>query len=173
MQGLDPSGRVLYVGTFSKTLFPALRLGYLIAPPDLVDAFSAARSVVDRQSAGIEQAVLADFIADGHFARHVRRMRMLYEERRDALLHMAGEMVGDRLALAPAEAGMHVVARLPGDVEDRVVSAAARELGVDAPALSLYALEPLGHGGLVLGYAGFTPRALRQAMRRLATVVPR
>ena len=179
LQGLDPSPgsgqaggqHVLYVGTFSKTLFPALRLGYLIVPPSLVDAFAAARAVADRHSPSLDQAVLADFIEEGHFARHVRRMRVLYEERRDVLLSVGAELFGDRLVLGRADAGMHVLGHLPVGVDDAAVSARATASGVDAPALSSYAIEPLARGGLVLGYAAFTPRAIRTAARKLVDVL--
>src|SRR5215211_5883732 len=93
LQGLDTDGRVIYLGTFSKVLFPALRLGYLVVPPDLVDAFVNARALLDRHSPILEQVVLADFIAEGHFLRHIRRMRALYAERQAVLLAAADEML--------------------------------------------------------------------------------
>lgn len=89
LQGLDTEGRVLYLGTFSKTLLPTLRLGYLIVPEGLIDPVVAARAVADRHSPMLEQAVLADFLAEGHFARQVRRMRALYAERQACLLEAA------------------------------------------------------------------------------------
>ena len=101
LQGLDETGCVVYIGTFSKTVFPSLRLGYVIAPRGMVDALQAARAAADRHSPALEQSVLADFIGEGHYARHVRRMRALYEERRDALR----DAVEQRLAGA-ADAGL-------------------------------------------------------------------
>ena len=169
LQGLDDGARVIYVGTFSKTMFPALRLGYLVVPPALVDAFAAARAVADRHSPGVDQAVLADFIVDGHFARHVRRMRVLYAERRDALLAAAADV--DGLRIERADAGMHVVGWLRDGASDRAVSARALAAGVEAPPLSAYALETPPRPGLVLGYAGFTPRAIRAGVRALARAV--
>lgn len=101
LQGLDRAGRVCYIGTFSKVMFPSLRLGYLVAPPELAAAFAAARTIVDRHAPTVEQAALADFIIEGHFARHIRRMRALYAERQ-ALLVEAARHGGEQLALAPA-----------------------------------------------------------------------
>ncbi len=173
LQGLDESGRVIYVGTFSKTVFPGLRLGYLIVPGDLVEAFGEARAVSDRQPPGIEQAVLADFITQGHFARHVRRMRALYEERRDALLSAAQEFLGDRVAFGDTSSGMLALAWLPAGVSDRAVSRRALAAGVEAPPLSDYAIRPVARGGLLLGYAGYSRPALREAMRKLASALAR
>ncbi len=171
LQGLDDGGRVIYVGTFSKTVFPGLRLGYLIVPEGLVEAFGEARAVSDRQPPGIEQAVLADFITLGHFARHVRRMRSLYEERRDVLLAAARESLGDDVAFGDTAAGMLALAWLPAGVSDQEVSRRALAAGVEAPPLTSYAIRPLRRGGLLLGYAGFPPVALRAAMRHLGAVI--
>ncbi len=168
LQGLDESGRVLYVGTFSKTVFPGLRLGYLIVPQDLIDAFGDVRAIADRQPPGIEQAVLAEFIAEGHLARHVRRMRGLYEERRDALVAAARASLPDGVEFGDTAAGMLALVRLPAGVSDLDVSRRALREGVEAPALSSYAVRPQARGGLLLGYAGYPPPSLRDAMRRLA-----
>jgi GntR family transcriptional regulator/MocR family aminotransferase len=173
LQGLDESGRVLYIGTFSKTIFPGLRLGYLIAPPSLVEALGEARGVADRQPPGIEQAVLADFIAAGHLARHVRRMRALYEERRDTLLRAAATELGDRLEFGDTAAGMLALAWLPQGVDDREVSRRLLAAGVETSPLSSYAIRPIRRGGLLLGYAGFPPDALRAAMHRLGAILGR
>jgi GntR family transcriptional regulator/MocR family aminotransferase len=170
LQGLDRAGRVIYVGTFSKVLFPGLRLGYLVVPPDLVDAFTAARALADRHPPGPEQGVLAAFIADGHFARHIRRTRALYAERQEGLVAAARDL-GDLLQVAPAEAGMHLIGWLPAGADDRAAADRALAAGVEAPALSAYALEPPTRGGLLLGYAGFEPRVLRAGVRRLAAAL--
>ncbi len=171
LQGLDERERVIYVGTFSKTVFPGLRLGYLLVPAPLVPAFGDARAVTDRQPPGIEQAVLADFIAAGHLARHVRRMRHLYEERRDALLRAADEWLGDRVTFGDIDAGMLAVAWLRPGVSDQHVADAALAQGVEVSPLSRYAIRPLRRGGLLLGYAGLPPAALNDAVRTLARVL--
>src|SRR3974390_2530328 len=97
MQGLDRDGRVIYLGTFSKSLFPALRLGYLVVPPDLADACVAARGGGDRQTAALSQGVVADFLNEGHFVRHIRLMRTLYRERQETLLRAAERDLNDVL----------------------------------------------------------------------------
>ena len=171
LQGLDERERVVYVGTFSKTVFPGLRLGYLIVPAPLVPAFSDARAVADRQPPGIEQAVLADFIASGHLTRHVRRMRNLYEERRDALLRSAREILGDHVEFGDTAAGMLAVAWLKPGISDQRVSMLALGEGVEVSPLSRYAIRPLPRGGLLLGYAGFPPQVLREAVGRLGKVL--
>lgn len=171
LQGLDRAGRVCYVGTFSKVLFPSLRLGYLVAPPDLAGAFAAARAVVDRHAPTVEQAALADFIAEGHFARHIRRMRALYAERQAALVAAAREHLAGALALAPAEAGMHLVGWLPAGADDLAASARAAAAGVEAPALARYVLETPRPGGLLLGYTALDAMQIGAGVRRLAAAL--
>jgi GntR family transcriptional regulator/MocR family aminotransferase len=171
LQGLDTEDRVLYLGTFSKTLLPALRLGYLIVPGGLVDAFLAARAIADRHSPTPEQVVLADFMAEGHFTRHVRRMRTLYAERQACLLQAAHRELNGILDLAPADAGMHLVGWLPEGIADSDVTTVATTHGVEVLPLSRYALTPLARGALLLGYAGFTAAALRSGVTRLAAAL--
>jgi GntR family transcriptional regulator/MocR family aminotransferase len=173
LQGLDRHGRVIYVGTFSKVLFPALRLGYVVVPPSLVDAFAAARGLVDRHPPSVTQAVLAEFIAEGSFARHVRRMRMRYAEQQAALVAAARRELGGALDVAPAEAGMHLVGWLPPGADDRAASAAALRAGVEAPPLSAFRLRRAGRGGLLLGYAAWGARELAAAVSALAAALPR
>jgi GntR family transcriptional regulator/MocR family aminotransferase len=168
LQGLDTAGRVVYVGTFSKVLFPSLRLGYLVVPPDLVDAFAAARELSDRQPPGVDQAVLAEFISEGHFARHLRRTRALYAERQAILVEEVGRHLSGGLEVAPAQAGMHLVGRLPPGVDDREASRRAAGRGVEAPAVSLYGKTADGRGGLLLGYAAVDEPGIREGVRRLA-----
>jgi GntR family transcriptional regulator / MocR family aminotransferase len=171
LQGLDESGRVIYMGTFSKVLFPSLRLGYLVVPPGLVDAFAAARAVSDRHSPLLEQAVLADFMAEGHFNRHLRRMRTLYAERQAALIS-AAQPLSHYLDVQPCETGMHLMGWLPPGIDDRSVSLQLHQQGITAPALSTYRLESSSHGGLVLGYAAINVERIHAAIQQMASVLP-
>jgi GntR family transcriptional regulator/MocR family aminotransferase len=175
LQGLDAesegSSRVLYVGTFSKTLAPALRLGYLVVPDPLVDAFRAARFVASGHSPTVDQAVLADFIGDGHYVRHVRRVRALCAERQHALLAAASVELDGLLTFAPDPAGLHVVGRLRAGITDVVASAAAHAAGLDAAPLSHFAVDWAPGAALLLGYAAFDDRAIRRGVRRLGEVL--
>ncbi|MBZ5625463.1 MAG: PLP-dependent aminotransferase family protein [Acidobacteriia bacterium] len=171
LQGLDTANRVIYTGTFSKVLFPALRLGYLVAPEAVVDAFISARALADRHSPALEQALVAEFLSEGHFARHVRRMRALYAERQDALVSAARRELAGLLEVPPAEAGMHLVGWLPKSATDCEVSRRAAAAGVSAPAVSLYALRPPARPGLLLGYAAVNGRQIREGVRKLASTM--
>jgi GntR family transcriptional regulator/MocR family aminotransferase len=170
MQGLDDDGRVIYLGTFSKTVFPALRLGYVIVPPALVDAFVTGRLIIDRHSSVVEQAVLADFIAEGHYARHLRRMRTLYAERQDALLEALAPWE-DLIEVQAARAGLNVLAWLPSGVDDRRIASAAELAGIEAPPLSPFAQHPLARGALILNFSGSDAFAIRAAAAKLGMVL--
>ena len=165
LQGLDEAGRVIYVGTFSKTLFPALRLGYLILPPGLIDTFLAARAYTDVHAPLLEQEALADFIADGHFGRHLRHMRALYADRRATLLRAL-----EGLPLEPyaSDTGMHCIGWLPRGSDDVAVAEAAARHHVDVTPLSRFSLVRSPRPGLLLGYAGVDVAAIRAGVARLA-----
>jgi GntR family transcriptional regulator / MocR family aminotransferase len=171
MQGLDSEQRVIYVGTLSKVLFPSLRIGYIIAPPDLFDAFVNTRSLSGHQSPTLEQAVLADFINEGHFARHVRRMRAIYATRQKALVKAGRRELSGLLDLQPSESGMHLMGWLPEGIDDRLAANAAAAGGVEVTPLSAYSIEPQQRGALRLGYTGYTPRELWHGTRSLAKVL--
>jgi GntR family transcriptional regulator/MocR family aminotransferase len=168
LQGLDTLGRVLYIGTFSKVLFPSLRLGYLVAPEGAVEAFAAARALADRYPPVHPQAMVAEFLAEGHFGRHIRRMRTLYAERQAMLLGAARREWGGLLDVSGSDAGMHLVGWLPNGVDDRAVSRRAALAGVTAPALSDYYLGTAGRPGLLLGYASVNGRKISEGARTLA-----
>jgi GntR family transcriptional regulator / MocR family aminotransferase len=171
LQGLDQNGRVIYIGTFSKVLFPSLRLGYVIVPEDLVDAFVAARWISDRSSPQVEQAALADFIEEGHLASHIRRMRILYMERRSVIMRIIRQEFGDVLECTDADAGMHTVGWLPSGIQDTLVAEQAAKTAINTLPVSSFSLRPLSRGGLLLGYAGFSPRIISKAMRELGAIV--
>ena len=168
LQGLDTRDRVIYLGTFSKTMFPALRLGYAIVPPSLVDLFRAEQSLTDHLAPSIEQATLAEFIEDGHFTRHVRAMRDAYAQRQDALLRGVRRELDGLVDAAPAETGMHLVASLADrDADDAAISHRARDAGVEAAPLSLYAAEARLAPGLLLGFAAVRPADVGSGLRTL------
>ena len=170
LQGLDRAGRVIYLGTFSKVMFPALRLGYLVLPPELVGPCVAAKALADTGSPGLEQRALADFLAAGHFERYLRRTRARNRERRAALVAAVRRHLGDRVEVAGADAGLHLLLWLrgvPAARTPRIVARAARAgVGVYAPD-HFYLGRPPG-AGLVLGYASLDEDAIREGIRRLA-----
>ncbi len=171
LQGLDPEGRVLYLGTFGKTLFPALRLGYLALPGPLVDAFAAARSVGDRHPPVFAQAVVADFMVEGHFVRHLRRMRKLYAERQDALLQVARGTLAGLLEVPADAAGIHLVGRLPAGVDGDAAATRAARHGVRVIPLSRYSSRPLDRDALLLGYAAVPIPEIHRGAVRLAAAL--
>jgi len=168
LQGLDEAGRVLYVGTFSKTMFPGMRLGYVVVPPPLVEVFSAARASLPAPVSGLEQAALAAFMDQGHFARHLRRMRGVYRERAEALLDALHTRCAGLLEPRPCDTGMQLCAMLPTDVSDVAVRDRAAGLGVEVGAVSDYALRLRRTGGLVFGFGAIRPAAIRAGVETLA-----
>lgn len=173
LQGLDREGRVLYVGTFSKVLMPSLRLGYMIVPPDLVDTFIAARAHYDWSSPVIDQATLAEFMTEGHFARLIRRNRALYAERQQMLVEAGQKYLRGLLDLPPRECGMHLLGRLPKGIDDAACAATLFANGIESLALSQFASQPLDPGGLLLGYAPFDQRAIETGVEKMAAVLER
>ncbi len=173
VQGLDRSGRVLYVGTFSKVLFPSLRIGYLVVPPALVRPLAAIRWLTDCHSPNFEQEVLADFLTEGHFDRHLRRSRARNASLRTALLEAFGESFGDRVEITGANGGIHMVAWLRGvpasDLPD--LRARAAERGVGVYPVAPYYLRAPREAGLLVGYGSLNEREIRAGVRVLAEVV--
>ncbi|CAI9417557.1 MocR-like pyridoxine biosynthesis transcription factor PdxR [Nocardioides sp. T2.26MG-1] len=169
LQAMDRHGRVVYVGTFSKSLLPALRAGYLVAPPSLREALLGARQLADGHGAPAEQAALARFVADGMLARHLRRARATYTERRELVLGGLDRLLGDRLEVVPSAAGLHVTATFrDAGVDDVGVATAALRAGVAVEALSAYAHGPGVPPGLVLGYGAAVTASITPGLRRLA-----
>jgi GntR family transcriptional regulator/MocR family aminotransferase len=168
LQGLDRSGVVIFAGSFSAVLFPALRLGYLVAPPEMVDVFAAAESVSTHHPPLLEQAVLCDFIAEGHFARHIRRMRELYAERLSVLLDCAREKLLGLLEISTVEAGLQTVGWLKGRITAERAAAAAAGRDVEVVPLNRYAAGRAPKNGLVLGFAAVAPKELRRGVEQLA-----
>lgn len=168
LYGLAPAGRVLYTGSFSKVLFPALRIGFVVVPPDLVDHFAAARWLTDRHSPPLEQAVLTDFIEQGHFARHIRRMRTLYAERQAALVRTAADNLQGIIQVPAADAGMHLIGWMHPGVSETMLLNAASRAGVELIPTSLFRTQTCDRGSVLLGYAPFAEKEIRRATEKLA-----
>jgi len=172
LQGLDTDQRVIYIGTFSKVLFPALRVGYLVIPPDLLARFRRVRDAMDIFPSPLYQAVLGELIRDGHFARHLRRMRAVYAERRRLLVSALERELGDRARIAGDRAGMHLVLRLPRGADDRDLAAQAARAGISVIPLSSCYLASRGQKpGLVLGYGATRAAEIADAARRLTSIL--
>jgi len=165
---------VLYVGSFSKTLFPGLRLGYLVVPKALAAPFAKASAELYREGQLQQQATLADFIRDGHLGNHVRRMRTLYGKRRECLLAAVQSNFGDALPVLGDNAGLHLVLQLPEGTDDRAIEASAAKAGIAVRALSSYYSNPASaRRGLLLGYACVPEARIAPAFRTLAEVLRR
>ncbi|MCU0568222.1 MAG: PLP-dependent aminotransferase family protein [Oculatellaceae cyanobacterium Prado106] len=172
LQGCDPQ-RVIYMGSFSKVLFPALRLGYVVVPAELVEVFAIARTLIDRHSPPLEQATLADFMAAGYFTRHLRRMKVLYAERQAALM-AATQSLADVMTVERSPAGTHLIAWLQPHIDDRTVSLQAAQRGIIAHPLSAYRLQPPpsdAPSALLLGYAAIPTAEMQRAVQDLGDVI--
>ena len=171
LQGIDRHERVIYLGTFSKVFFPSLRLGYLVVPRSLIDPFVRARALCDGHPPTMAQAVLAEFMAQGHFARHLRRMRHLYAERQEVLVRAASRDLKGLLEVPASDGGMHLIGWLDEGIDDRAVARRVAAGGIVTMPLSALASRPLRRGGLLLGYTGIDARAIREGVRRLAEIL--
>ncbi len=173
VQGLDRNGRVIYVGTFSKVLFPALRLGYMVLPRPLVQPILAAKWLTDRHTSTLEQEMLTDFIREGHFERHLRRSRTRNAALRTALLEALDTHLGSRISISGANAGIHLLIWLhdvaPDQLDGLITAAACADVGLYA--VTPYYLTPPSQAGLLLGYAAMTETDIREGIERLATVL--
>ncbi|WP_322063186.1 PLP-dependent aminotransferase family protein [Paraburkholderia sp. J63] len=172
LQGLDTAGQVIYVGSFGKTLFPGLRVGYLVAPESLAESFATASAELYREGQLLQQAVLAEFIAEGHFTSHIRKMRALYGQRRQALLDAAMRRYGDALPAMGGDAGLHVVMQLPEGSDDRAVAEAALARNIVVRPLSGYYSErERAASGLLIGYACVPDEEIAPAFDTLAEAI--
>ena len=167
LQGLDRDGLVIYAGTFSKVLFPSLRLGYMVIPQDLVERFAAMKSMTSRHAPVLEQAVLCDFISEGHFGRHIRRMREVYAERLAILLECARERLSGLMEVAAIEAGLQTVGWLQGKLKAEEVAAAALERGVEMIPLARFTQGRVKREGLQMGFAAVDGREIRRGVEEL------
>lgn len=167
LQGLDENARVIYIGTFSKVMFPSLRIGYIVIPEDLVDRFSAVRFAMDIFPPYLPQEVLADFMREGYFGRHIRRMRNLYSKRREILIRSLHEEYGDMLEVHGAEAGMHLAVTFQEGYSDTEISAKAAEARLYLWPLSPAYLKREPRQGLILGFGSVPAEQIPDAVRAL------
>jgi len=171
LQGLDRAGVVIFGGSFSAVMFPGLRLGYLVVPEEMVDIFAAAQAVSTHHPALLGQAVLCDFIREGHFARHIRRMREVYAERLGVLLKAAARELAGVLEISNAEAGLQTIGLLRGSYSgDRLVKEAAKR-NVELKSLSRYYSREKARNGIVMGFAAVEPKELRRGVEVVAEVL--
>jgi GntR family transcriptional regulator/MocR family aminotransferase len=171
LQGLDDGERVIYIGTLNKALFPGLRLGYAVVPRPLIREFVTNRYLMDRQPSSLCQAVVTDFMQDGHFASHIRRMRILYREQRDVLVSALHRRLGDHFTVSAPDQGMHLVAYTLKGISDTAIQRSAQEAGVVVRATSQMYLKAPPRSGLMFGFSGYQPRTIDAAIGRLAKVI--
>jgi GntR family transcriptional regulator/MocR family aminotransferase len=171
LQGLDEGERVIYIGTLNKALFPGLRMGYAVVPRALLRAFVAARYLMDRQPSTLYQAVVATFMEEGHFAAHIRRMRLLYREQRDVLVAALKSRLGADVTVDAPDQGMHLVAYMRRGLSDIAIERSGRQHGVIVRAMSRLHVEVAPRSALVLGFSGYPRQTIIPAVERLAQVV--
>ena len=171
LQGLDTAQRVIYLGTFSKVMFPSLRLGYVVAPPDLIDKFMSLRSIVDSYIPTPSQVILADFMEQGHFTRHLRRMRQLYAERRDFFVETVQKLWGNSLTLESTHAGTSVTAWLPDSVDDIRVQRQLSAKGITVMPISPCYLTRPPRSGLLFGYAACDEEIIKAGLEHVKDVL--
>jgi GntR family transcriptional regulator/MocR family aminotransferase len=176
LQGLDQNDRVIYMGTFSKVLFPALRIGYAVVPQQLIEPFKALRTAMDVSPPALPQAALAEFLIEGHFVRHIQRMRQIYLKRQRVLEDHIRQLAPNLLEPAGTEAGLHVTFLLPKSADDRAIFAEAAKRGVTVSPLSVHYSGRDRRAGLILGFGDVSERQIRVAVPHLVdaihTVIP-
>lgn len=171
VQSMDASGRVIYLGTFSKALLPSFRLGFFVAPPGLATAFGNAKAIIDKHPPLLEQITLEAFMQSGRFAAHIRRMRLIYAERQTCLIEALRRDLGAVLTVEPAETGVHLLAILQDGRDDVKFCAQAQAAGISLRPLSIYYLGPARKQGVIFGFAAIPPRQIQAGVRRLAGAI--
>jgi len=174
LQGLDQAERTVYIGSFSKTIFPALGIGYAVVPPAIIPAFESALGLVARPPAMLDQIILNDFIEQGHFGRHLRRMRKIHQERRTVFVESVSELLDDKLEIVGSDAGLHCTAFLNTQEKDTDVAKRISDAGVIIRSLSDYCVAEPGtktdstvRNGLIFGFACAKPTQIRNAVKRI------
>lgn len=170
MQGLDHGGKVIFCGSFNKVMFPSLRLGYLVVPRNLVEVFAQTKAMTTRHPSLLDQAVLCDFMEQGHLGRHLRRMRKIYEERYTILLSAAEQHLADYLELAKIEAGLQTIGRLRVDLSAEAVAQRAALQDIDVVPLSRYCHSATLPEGLQIGFAALHEKEIQRGVVKLASV---
>ncbi|MGZ8252621.1 MAG: MocR-like pyridoxine biosynthesis transcription factor PdxR [Methylophilaceae bacterium] len=171
LQGMDQNGRVLYMGTFSKVIYPGIRLGYLVVPPKLVASFKSGLYELQRPGQVMIQAALTDFIEEGHFASHIRRLRLTYAERRRLLQKSLASVASVGARLSPVDSGLHMVVEFDQDIDDVRVAELAAEHGLRVYPLSYYGMGEQREKGLIIGYAYASTDRITQYGNVLADVI--
>jgi GntR family transcriptional regulator/MocR family aminotransferase len=171
LQGMDQSGCVLYMGTFSKVMYPGIKLGYIVVPPDLAERFKRGLYELQRPGQVVIQAALADFIEEGHFSTHIRRLRQIYKERRYLLQKALAPVTNVGARLPPAGSGLHLVVELPPTSDDVRVAELAAEQGLRVYPLSHYSVGEKREKGLIIGYAYAATDRIMTYGRILADVI--
>lgn len=173
MQGLDRSGKVIFCGSFNKVMFPSLRMGYLVLPVDLVEVFARTKAMTTRYHPLLDQAVLCDFMEQGHFGRHLRRMRKIYEERLSLLMESARESLGEYLEISKIEAGLQTIGLFRENISAEVVTERAAMEGIDVVPLSRFCHAATVPEGLQMGFAAVNGTEIKAGVRKLARVFER
>ncbi len=171
LSALDSERRVFYVGTFSKSMFAAIRTGYIVVPPALVETFAKARNLLGQSSSAVVEEALSQFMNDGRFVEHIRKMRRIYRDRRDVLFECLMNDCADTLEPQSTDAGMHMLAWLKNDLDDLTVHRALLKQGIESLPLSVYCIEPLDRSGIVLGFSSADERRIPKLVKRMATVL--
>ena len=171
LAALDKVGRVLYVGTFSKSLFPSVRIGYVVVPEILMDAFSKMRNIFGQTSSAITEEALSNFMDDGGFAEHIRKMRRLYRDRRDILLNALRENCSNILIPQQTDAGMHILADIKNGISDRLAHLELLKSGIDSLPLSIYYEGPAQRQALVLGFSGVQKKVIPKLVSKMGAAL--
>jgi GntR family transcriptional regulator / MocR family aminotransferase len=171
LQGLDKNGSVIFLGSFNKVMFPSLRLGYLVSPPSLLDSLLALRLAADFYPPSLDQAILCDFMSEGHMGRHIRRMREMYAGRLACLKSEAKKLLGGLLDISPIQAGLNTVAFLRNGMHSKQAEEAAANYGIEALGLDRFTLKQGDLQGLLLGFAAFDEREIHRGVVSLAAAL--
>lgn len=171
LHSIDTQERVIYLGTFSKVLAPMLRIGYAVLPQTLIGPAVELRKTWDHGQSVMEQIVLAQFLIEGHYARHLRRMRSIYHARQETLLKAASRWWGDAIQMTSSDTGLHLIAWLPADINDSAIASKLQDLGIEASPLSQHRVTHPINPGLILGYAAYHTEDIEKAVRQAAPVL--